>query len=279
MPVHVDEKKSGNGRDVGRSWRRRVGNARPLLRGFCSDRSMFGGCRESDPNRFVRFVKGIWGVTTPYPGFQVLPGYWFSSQKRHSVKGRPAGSSGVVSHRAPTVRGLAALYSLTHSPNVGSPCRTSRCDDNHVAEFKVSHQGPTGTGSSCDARWKPQDAAVGVCAAIRRPPGLLRCLKKPQSTPLSQVSGPVVRHPRERGQLRNPFRPTRAAPDPDTRAVGRLSEHARSGELATRCGIGVWWRSRVIHVRLSLVCYRWCWGCWLGWGGLFMTGRWGSRIG
>ena len=39
-------------------------NVRPRLRGFCSGRSMFGGCRESGPNRFVRFVKGIWGVTT-----------------------------------------------------------------------------------------------------------------------------------------------------------------------------------------------------------------------
>ena len=46
---------------------------------------MFGGCQESDPNRFVRFVKGIWGVTTLYSGPRVLPGYWLPSQKGSSL--------------------------------------------------------------------------------------------------------------------------------------------------------------------------------------------------
>ena len=41
---------------------------------------------ESDPNRSVPFVKGIWGVTTPYSGPGVLPGYWLPSRKGHSVK-------------------------------------------------------------------------------------------------------------------------------------------------------------------------------------------------
>ena len=42
--------------------------------------------RESDPNRFVRFVKGIWGVTTLYSGPGVLPGYRLPSQKGSSLK-------------------------------------------------------------------------------------------------------------------------------------------------------------------------------------------------
>ena len=46
--------------------------------------------RESYPNRFVPFVKGIWGVTTLYSGPGVLPGYGLSSQKGHSVKAPPA---------------------------------------------------------------------------------------------------------------------------------------------------------------------------------------------
>ena len=60
---------------------------------------MFGGCRESGPNRAVRFVKGIWGVMTLYSGPQVASGYWLSSQKGHSVKGTSAQSSGVVSRQ------------------------------------------------------------------------------------------------------------------------------------------------------------------------------------
>ena len=38
----------------------------------------------------MRFVKGIWGVTTLYSGPGVVPGYWLSSQKGHSVKEPPA---------------------------------------------------------------------------------------------------------------------------------------------------------------------------------------------
>ena len=41
--------------------------------------------RESDPNRFVPFVKEIWGVTTLYSGPRVLPGYRLPSQKGHSL--------------------------------------------------------------------------------------------------------------------------------------------------------------------------------------------------
>ena len=184
------------------------------------------------------FVKGIWGVMTLYPVPGVLPGYRLPSQKGHSLKGTPAQSSGMVSHRAPTVRRLAALYSLTHSPNVGSQCRTSRYD-HHVAEFKVSHQGPTGTESSCDARWKPQDAAVGVCAAIRRPPGLLRCLKNHSPRFSARCRDLSSRHPRARGQLQNPFRPTRAAPDPNTRAVGRLAGWLPGAVPAFGGGVGL----------------------------------------
>ena len=60
---------------------------------------MFGGCWESGPNRFVRFVKGIWGVMTLFFDPGVLPGYWLSSQRGHSVKGTSAQSSGVVSRQ------------------------------------------------------------------------------------------------------------------------------------------------------------------------------------
>ena len=34
-----------------------------------------------------------------------------------------------------------------------------------------------------------------------------------------------------------------------------------------RCGTGAWWRSRAVHVRRWLVCYRGCWACRLRWGG------------
>ena len=214
------------------------------------------------------FVKGIWGVMTLYPVPGVLPGYRLPSQKGHSLKGTPAQSSGMVSHRAPTVRRLAALYSLTHSPNVGSQCRTSRYD-HHVAEFKVSHQGPTGTESSCDARWKPQDAAVGVCAAIRRPPGLLRCLKN-HSPRFSARCRDLSSDTRGHGascRTRSGQPEQHLTRIPELSGVWQVGYPVRYRRLVAESGYSRSTVARRLPAVLALLAEV---------GGLFMTGRWGG---
>ena len=208
MPVHVDEEGSEPGRDAGRSWRRPPGNARLLLRGFCSGRSMFGGCRESDPNRFVSFVKGIWGVTTRYSGPQVLAEYWLSSQKGHSLKGTPAETA---TCRSPLHQQHPSLRTVGHQP--------SRCPNP-----------------------PPEQPS--------RPP--------PATSPTASYIATLAR-----SGTRPPCG-TRSDLPPQRQGLVGLSE-SRGLVAVVRCGTGVWWRSRVIHVRRWLVCCQRCWVCWLRW--------------
>ena len=221
---------------------------------------MLGGCRESDPNRVVRFVKGIWGVTTVYSGPRVVPGYRLPSRKGHSVKQSPAEAATCHSPLHQQHRGLRTVG--RHQPNrcpnplpeqPSRPHPATPPTASYIATLARSGTRPPG-GSRSDLLWyvaHPGGGGGGLQRDTTTKEGLLRDpgrdltwhgwgriwlgggVGMSRSRPLSRLTGWYGWDGRYRtGGASPPISPA-ASPDPNYATVGTKAPAATCASTST----------------------------------------------